>query len=180
MVKVSEIHYILHLTYDLDIRPEETVRLIDNTINFCQRNCRDSSKLFILEVNSFSQFAVPDHRRFSKILLEYYRQNKRIIGDLSQCCTNLIIGQTAEESIRGFESGESELDKMLSEKGLELDLSSLLIVGHGMYEEGCVNGTLYRFAKKIKERYGKNVSYRINDETTLKAPKPQLTKSFLN
>lgn len=82
MIRITEVHYIMHLTYDLDIRPEETRELIDDVVNFCRRVGRDPSRLFILEVNGFSHYKNSSPEIFNAILLEYFRQSELIFAQL--------------------------------------------------------------------------------------------------
>lgn len=169
--KITNIEYIVHPTFDINIRPKETKKVIEGIIGVAQSYVNESSRLFILETNGFAHFGVPvgSWYEHNEAISEHFRENANLIDDLSLYCKHLLIVPNKERLIGRDGGDESTLDRFLERRLLALD-ERILITGHGMYKEGCLSHKLYSLAREIKSRYGKIVEYDFNRLTTLEVP----------
>jgi len=167
--KISEVHYIVHPTYDINISLIESVNLISRILQFASMNGNSDSRLFVYEANGFGHFnAEGDNwREHNESVFNYFLENVRLAEYLMVHCPNLVIGQNKSQIIEGLGGGRGLLDKYIKSRELSLNLEHLVVVGHGVNREASVKTSIELLANKFKAEYGANASYKINEGTTL-------------
>lgn len=181
-MEISRIHYLVHPLWQLDVNRDATSELVEKLIELGEKEGKDVGTLFILEMNGSDHYFEneDDYEEHLKeenglsydeakkqAISDYFRLGGDLTDGLRKRCNNLFLGNPAW--LVG-KKGESELDDHFQryiQRHQVVFTDGCDVVSHGADVDACIPDRSQTLVDAINSTYGSELTYRINQETSL-------------